>query len=140
MPTLPTTIQNGSKQNLYAIIRQARRQSFYMNVYGVDLGVQLNLEVIKVLIYELSHCYAVLYKRNTPYYPEANVLAESANKTLQHILMKIVNENRADCDQKLHNALWAYRMTYKTVIRSTPFRMAFGLDAVMPILFQIPSL
>ena len=29
---------------------------------------------------------------------------------------------------------------YKTSIKSTPFRLAFALEAVMPIEFQIPTL
>ena len=45
-----------------------------------------------------------------------------------------------DWDQKLNSALWAYRTSYKTVIKSTPFRMAFGLEVVMPIEFQVPAL
>ena len=40
----------------------------------------------------------------------------------------------------MKTALWAYRTTFKTSIQSTPFRMAFGLEAVMPIEFQVPSL
>jgi hypothetical protein len=40
----------------------------------------------------------------------------------------------------LHSALWAYRTSYKTSIRSTPFRIAFGLEAVMPSEFIVPSL
>ena len=40
----------------------------------------------------------------------------------------------------MQSALWAYRTTYKTSIRSTPFQLAFGLEAVMPIEFQVPSL
>ena len=56
------------------------------------------------------------------------------------ILRKIVNENRTDCDQKLNSVLWAYRTSYKTLIKSTPFRMAFGLDTVMPVEFQVPTL
>ena len=40
----------------------------------------------------------------------------------------------------MHCALWAYRTTYKTSIPTTPFRLAFGLEEVMPIEFQIPSL
>ena len=31
-------------------------------------------------------------------------------------------------------------MMYKTRIRTTPFQLAFGLQAVMPIEFQVPSL
>ena len=92
------------------------------------------------VVESLTSFYAVVHKRSTPYYPQANGLAESTNKTLQNILRKIVNENRTDWDTKLQSALWAYRTTYKTSIRTTPFRLAFGLEAVMPIEFQIPSL
>ena len=58
------------------------------------------------LIRDLMTHYAVVYKKSTPYYPQANGLAESTNKTLQTILNKIVNENRTDWDDKLHNALY----------------------------------
>ena len=61
------------------------------------------------------------------------------NKTLQNILKKIVNENRTDWDDKLHNALWPYRTTFKTSIKYTPFRLAYSLEAVMPIEFQVIS-
>ena len=84
--------------------------------------------------------YVAVHKCSTPYYPQANGLAESTNKTLQNILQKIVNENWTDWDMKLESTLWAYQTTYKTSIRTTPFRLAFGLEAVMPIEFQIPSL
>ena len=88
----------------------------------------------------LTTFYVVMQKHNTPYYPKANGLAESTNKTLQNILWKIVNGNRTDWDTKLHSALWAYQTTYKTSIRTTPFRLAFGLEEMMPIEFQVPSL
>ena len=95
---------------------------------------------INKLVHELSTYYAVVHKKSTPYYPQANGLAESTNKTLQTILKKIVNENRMDWDQKLNSGLWAYRTLYKTSIKSTPFRLAFALEAVMPIEFQILTL
>ena len=68
------------------------------------------------VVESLTTFYAVVHKRSTPYYPQANGLAESTNKTLQNILRKIVNENRTDWDTKLHSALWAYRTAYKTSI------------------------
>ena len=78
-------------------------------------------------ICELTTHYAVVHKKSTPYYPQANGLAESTNKIMQTIL-------------KLQSALWDYRTTFKTSIQATPFWMAFGLDAVMPIELQVPSL
>ena len=92
------------------------------------------------VIESLTTFYAALHKRSTQYYPQANGLAESTNKTLQNILRKIINENRMDWGTKLHSSLWAYRTTYKTSVRTTPFQLAFGLGAVMSIEFQIPSL
>ena len=61
------------------------------------------------VVESLTTFYAVVHKHNTPYYPQANRLTESTNKTLQNILWKIVNEHWIDWDTKLHNALWEYR-------------------------------
>ena len=71
----------------------------------------------------------MVHKKSTLYYPKANGLAESTNKTLQNILQKIVNENRTDWDT-----------SFKTSVQATPFRLAYGLGAVMPVEFQISSL
>ena len=92
------------------------------------------------IVNELSTYYAVVHKKSTSYYPQANVLVESINKTLQMILRKIDYENRTYWNQKLNSALWTYRTSYKTVIKSTPFRMTFGLEAVMLVEFQVPTL
>ena len=75
-----------------------------------------------------------------PYYPQAYGLAKSTNKMLQNILRKIFNENQTDWDMKLHSALWAYQKTYKMSIQTTPFWLAFGLEVIMSIEFQIPNL
>jgi hypothetical protein len=88
----------------------------------------------------LTQHYAVVHRRSTVYYLQGNGLAESTNKAVQTILRKIVEANRTNWDRKLHSALWAYRTSYKTSIRSTPFRMAFSLEAIMLSEFIVPSL
>ena len=75
-----------------------------------------------------------------PHYLQVNGLAESTNTTLQNILCKIVNDDWTDLETKLSSALWAYRTSFKMSVQSTPFRLAFGMEAVMPVEFQIPSL
>ena len=40
----------------------------------------------------------------------------------------------------MNSVLGAYKTTYKTMIRPTPFWMTFGLQVVMAIKFHIPSL
>ena len=106
----------------------------------IELVSDQGTHFINKIVHELSTYYVVVHKKCTPYYPQANGLAESTNKTLQTILKKIVNENHTDWDQKLNSALWAYPTWYKTSIKSTLFRLAFGLEAVMPIEFHIPTL
>ena len=106
----------------------------------IELVSDQGTHFINKIVHELSTYYVVVHKKSTPYYPQANGLAESINKTLQTRIKKIVNENHTDWDQKLNNVVWAYRTSYKTSIKSTPFRMAFGLEVVMPIKFQVPTL
>ena len=56
------------------------------------------------------------------------------------MLTKIVSDKKSDWELKLHAALWAYRVAYKTSIGTTPFNMVFGLDAILPMEFLIPTL
>ena len=112
----------------------------YLNKCPIELVRDQGTHFINKIVHELSTYYAVAHKRSTPYYPQANGLAKSINKTLQMILKKIVNENRTDWAQKLNSALWAYRTSYKTSIKLTPFRMTFGLEVVMLVEFQVPTL
>ena len=51
-----------------------------------------------------------------------------------------MNENRTDWDTKLSSALWAYQTSFKTSVQATPFHLAYGLEAVISVEFQIPSL
>ena len=56
------------------------------------------------------------------------------------MLRKIVEANHTDWDKKLHSTLWGYRTNYKTSIKSTPFGMAFRVEAAMPTEFIVMSL
>jgi transposase InsO family protein len=110
--------------------------------YGcpIELMSDQGAHFVNHVVRELTQHYVVVHRRSTVYYPQGNGLAESTNKTQQTVLRKIVEANTTDWDHKLHSALWAYRSSYKTSIRSTPFRMAFGLEAVMPSEFIVLSL
>ena len=37
-------------------------------------------------------------------------------------------------------ALWAYRTTYRTPTQATPYSLVYGVEAVLPLERQIPSL
>ena len=101
-----------------------------------DQGVHFVNEVIEYLLAE----FMVTHKRSAPYHPQANGLAESTNKTLCTKLTKVVNSSRSNWAHKLHEVLWAYRIAYKTALGVTPFELVFGLNAILPIEFLIPTL
>ncbi|MCO5610499.1 hypothetical protein L7F22_064738 [Adiantum nelumboides] len=82
----------------------------------------------------------VIHQKSTPYHPQANGQAESTNKILVTIFTKIVSELRADWDQKLHSALWTYKVAYKTSIDTTSFNMVYEIQAILSLEFIIPTL
>ena len=38
------------------------------------------------------------------------------------------------------SVIWAYRCAYKIALHTTPFNLVYGLDAILPIEFLIPTL
>ncbi|MCO5596584.1 hypothetical protein L7F22_050649 [Adiantum nelumboides] len=120
-------------------------QFLYENIftrYGLpieivsDRGTHFIHEVIEQLLDE----FMVIHWKSAPYHPQANGQAESTNKILVIVLTKTVSESRTDWDQKLHSTLWAYRVAYKTSIGTTPFNMVYGIQAILPLEFLIPTL
>ena len=74
------------------------------------------------------------------YNAPTNGLAKAFNKTLCNLLKKVVAKSKRDWHERLGEALWAYRTTYKTPTQSTPFALVYGVEVVLPLEFQIPSL
>jgi len=73
------------------------------------------------------------------YNTRANDLAEAFNKILGNLLKKVVAKSKRDWHERLGEALWAYRMTYKTPTQSTPFASVYGVEVALPLELQIPS-
>ncbi|XP_019178364.1 PREDICTED: uncharacterized protein LOC109173577 [Ipomoea nil] len=53
---------------------------------------------------------------------------------------KVVSKSKRDWHDRMEEALWAYRTTYRTPTQSTPYSLVYGVEAVLPLERQIPSL
>ncbi|XP_074270212.1 uncharacterized protein LOC141593157 [Silene latifolia] len=62
------------------------------------------------------------------------------NKTLCNLLRKVVAKSKLDWHERIGEALWAYRTTYKTPTQATSYMLVYGVEAVLPLQMQIPSL
>ena len=82
----------------------------------------------------------VIHKWFAPCHPQENDQEKSTNKTLCTVLTKIVGQSRTDWEHKLSSALWAYRIAYKMAVGATPFELVYGLNAILPIEFLVPTL
>ena len=56
------------------------------------------------------------------------------------ILTKLVSNHPRDWDVVLPSALWAYRTVFKVATCLTPFKLAYGMEAITPIKYVVPSL
>ncbi|XP_021713489.1 uncharacterized protein LOC110681648 [Chenopodium quinoa] len=60
------------------------------------------------------------------YHPQSSGQVEVSNRQIKLILEKTVARNRKDWSDKLDDALWAYRTTFKTPIGTTPYCLVYG--------------
>ncbi|GJX81885.1 reverse transcriptase domain-containing protein, partial [Tanacetum coccineum] len=70
--------------------------------------------------------YGVTHRLSTVYHPQTSRKVEVSNRGLKRILKRIVGENHASWSDKLDDALWAFRTTYKTPIGCTPYKLVYG--------------
>nr|GEU80894.1 reverse transcriptase domain-containing protein [Tanacetum cinerariifolium] len=60
--------------------------------------------------------YGVTHRLAITYHPQTNGQVEVSNRELKRILERTVGENRASWSDKLDDALWAFRIVFKTPI------------------------
>ncbi|XP_073262690.1 uncharacterized protein [Populus alba] len=91
------------------------------------------------IITELCAKWKIKHSNSSPYRPKMNGVVEAANKNIKKIIQKMVVTYK-DWHEMLPFALHAYRTTVRTFTRATPYSLIFGMEAVMPLEVEIPSL
>ena len=69
---------------------------------------------------------------SSPSHPQANGQAEVANRSLLKIIKTRLEGAKGVWSDELPGVLWAYRMTVRTPTGETPFKLAYGSEAVIP--------
>jgi transposase InsO family protein len=95
---------------------------------------------IKKNIEALTQEFEVHHQKSTPYHPQANGTIEAFNKILETMLTKICSVKKYDWDLRIPSVLWAYKTTCKRLTTHTPFNLVYGLEAVVPMEYLVPSL
>ncbi|GJV61481.1 reverse transcriptase domain-containing protein [Tanacetum coccineum] len=70
--------------------------------------------------------YGVTHRLSTAYHPQTSGQVEVSNRGLKRILERTIGENHASWSDKLDDALWAFRTTFKTPIGCTPYKLVYG--------------
>ncbi|KAH9318924.1 hypothetical protein KI387_020693, partial [Taxus chinensis] len=100
-----------------------------------DQGSHFINEVVEALVNKFS----IKHRKATTYKPSTNGQVERTNFVLCQILAKDVALQVHKWDKRIHAALWAYRATSKSATGYSPFQLAYGIDPVLPIEFDIPT-
>lgn len=66
-------------------------------------------------------------------YPQVNGQAESTNKIILNGIRKRLHQKKGKWPEELPHVLWAHRTTYKNATGETPYNLAFGTEAVIPV-------
>nr|XP_017233202.1 PREDICTED: uncharacterized protein LOC108207252 [Daucus carota subsp. sativus]XP_017233203.1 PREDICTED: uncharacterized protein LOC108207253 [Daucus carota subsp. sativus] len=82
-----------------------------------------------------SYCedYSIELRFTSVAHPQANGQAEVANRIILDGLKKRVEKAQGSWAEELLPILWAYRTTCKVSTGTTPFQLAYGAEAVVPL-------
>src|SRR3954469_22930654 len=100
-----------------------------------DNGSNLNNKMMK----EICESFKIKHHNSSSYRPKMNGAVEAANKNIKKIVQKMVVTYR-DWNEMLPFALHGYRTSVRTSTGATPFSLVYGMEAVLPIEVEIPSL
>ncbi|KAA3467684.1 gag/pol polyprotein [Gossypium australe] len=100
-----------------------------------DNALNLNNSTIA----EVCSQFKIKHRNSSPYCPKMNGAVEAANKNIKKIVGKMTEIYR-DWHEKLPFAFYAYQTSVRTSTGATLFSLVYGMEAVLPIEVEIPSL
>ncbi|GLU17503.1 hypothetical protein SLE2022_338670 [Rubroshorea leprosula] len=105
------------------------------NQIVADNGTQFNCSSFR----DFCSSYGIKLQFTSVYHPESNGMVESVNKCILEGIRPRLEQHKAKWADELNNVLWAYRTTSRTATGETPYHLAFGTEAVIPVEIGVPS-
>ncbi|GKV33305.1 hypothetical protein SLEP1_g41831 [Rubroshorea leprosula] len=105
------------------------------NQIVADNGTQFNCTSFR----DFCSNYGIKLQFTSVYHPESNGMVESVNNCILEGIKPRLEQHKAKWADELNNVLWAYRTTSRTATGETPYHLAFGTEAVIPIEIGVPS-
>ena len=101
----------------------------------MDHGVQFDCGPIR----DFLRPYNIKFTYSSVCHPQRNRQAEAANKQILNALKKRLDELKGAWADMVPAVLWSNRTTEKEATGETPFRLAFGAEAVLPVEVGLPN-
>jgi hypothetical protein len=70
--------------------------------------------------------------RSSPYYAQANGQAQASNHSLIKLIKRKIDEYPRRGHEVLSEALWAYRISCHGAMKTSPYHLVYGQEAVLP--------
>ncbi|KAL1308631.1 hypothetical protein AAHE18_17G120800 [Arachis hypogaea] len=77
---------------------------------------------------------------STPYYAQANGQVEAANKILIGLIKKHIGNRPRTWHETLSQVLWAYQNSPRGSTGTSPYKLVYGHDAVLPLKINLNTL
>ncbi|KAM2304161.1 hypothetical protein PS2_023610 [Malus domestica] len=77
--------------------------------------------------FNINFCFA------SPAHPQSNGQVEAVNKIIKRTLKTSLDKAKGCLPEFVPQVLWSYRTLYRTSTGETPFSLAFGIEAVVPV-------
>lgn len=94
-----------------------------------DRGTSFDNQLLDQLLtrYDIKHTLVA------PYHPQSNGLVERLNQTIGRAIAKMAQNNVKEWDKHLAGVLLAYRSAIQSSAHETPFYLAYGRHARLPV-------
>nr|KYP36187.1 Uncharacterized protein Mb2253c family [Cajanus cajan] len=77
---------------------------------------------------------------STPYYAQENGQVEAANKVVIGLIKKYISNRPQSWHETLVQILWAYRNPPRDATKTTPYKLVYGHDAILPLDINLQSI